>query len=269
MHRRNPRTPWAVAAIVAVLQAAPIWKATQFQPFGVNIGSQYGGWPGIFSGGSTGDRRLRRRILMAGFLLLAVASPAGATTSGARRDMVDTIIIHAISGPSCSNGQLKFSGAPGDAERWKTFFDRHPFLGIHYVVDREGVVLASTPEDRIANHALDHNESTIGIELVHDGDGEEPFGTKQIDALIRLLRSIRSRHDVPIASIKGHSDVDERKFSCGGKLYKTKMDPGANFPWQHVRAALRGEPSLVSAPRLVTRRPLPPRSDTDSAVARH
>jgi N-acetylmuramoyl-L-alanine amidase len=206
---------------------------------------------------------------MAGALLLAVTQSAGATTSGARRDVVDTIIVHAISGPSCSNGQLKFSGAPGDAERWKTFFDRHPFLGIHYVVDREGVVLASTPEDRIANHALDHNESTIGIELVHDGDGEEPFGTKQIDALIRLLRSIRSRHEVPIESIKGHSDVDERKFSCGGKLYKTKMDPGANFPWEHVRAALRREPQLVSAPRLVTRRPPVPHSDASPDSALH
>jgi N-acetylmuramoyl-L-alanine amidase len=201
---------------------------------------------------------LRRLILTAALLVLAVQGPAGATTSGARRDRVDTIIVHAISGPTCVDGELRFSGAPGDAQRWKAFFDRHPFLGIHYVVDREGIALASTPEDRAANHALNNNETAIGIELVHDGDGVEPFSPRQIDALVRLLKSIRSRHDVPVGNIKGHSDVDERTFSCGGRVYKTKMDPGANFPWAHVRAALRGEPRLVSGPTLVTRRAPPP-----------
>ncbi len=151
------------------------------------------------------------RVLIASAVSLALLGPAEATTSGSpRREAVDTIIVHAISGPTCAGGRLEFSGAPGDAERWKAFFDRHPFLGIHYVVDREGVALASTPEDRVANHALDNNDSTIGIELVHDGDGEEPFAPKQIDALVRLLKSIRSRHDVPIENIKGHSDVDVR-----------------------------------------------------------
>jgi N-acetylmuramoyl-L-alanine amidase len=201
-----------------------------------------------------------KNILVAGLLAMAaspmVVRPADATTYGARREIVDSIIVHAISGPSCAGGELAFSGAPGNAERWKAFFDRHPFLGIHYVVDREGVVLASTPEDRIANHALDNNDSSIGIELVHNGDGEEPFEARQIEALIGLLRSIRSRHDVPIANIKGHGEVDERTFRCGGRLYKTKMDPGANFPWAHVRAAVRGKPNLVSGPALV--RPRPP-----------
>jgi hypothetical protein len=199
------------------------------------------------------------RVLIVSAVLLALLGPAEATTSGSpRREAVDTIIVHAISGPTCAGGRLEFSGAPGDAERWKAFFDRHPFLGIHYVVDREGVALASTPEDRVANHARDNNDSTIGIELVHDGDGEEPFAPKQIDALVRLLKSIRSRYDVPIENIKGHSDVDVRQFSCGGTRYKTKMDPGANVPWDRVRAALRGEPRLVSGPTHVTRRPLPP-----------
>ena len=196
------------------------------------------------------------RMLMAGAVSLALLGPAEATTSGPRREAVDTILVHAISGPSCAGGELRFSGAPGDAERWKAFFDRHPFLGIHYVIDREGVALASTPENRVANHALDNNDTAIGIELVHDGDGVEPFAPKQVDALIRLLRAIRSRHEVPIENIKGHSDVDVRKFACGGNLYKTKMDPGANFPWDRVRAALRGEPRLVAGPTLMTRRPL-------------
>ena len=196
------------------------------------------------------------RMPIASAMSLALLGSAEATTSGPRREAVDTIVVHAISGPTCSGGELKFSGAPGDAERWKAFFDRHPFLGIHYVVDREGVALVSTPENRVANHALDNNDTAIGIELVHDGDGVEPFAGKQIDALIALLRSIRSRHDVPIENIKGHSDLDVRTFACGGNLYKTKMDPGANFPWVRVRSALRREPRLVAGPRVVLRRAL-------------
>lgn len=188
-------------------------------------------------------------MLLAGIVLTGVAASAGATTSGPRREAVEGVVIHAISGPACEGGRIVFSGAPGDAERWKRFFDRHPFLGIHYVIDRDGVVLASTPEERVANHALDNNDTTIGIELVHDGDGVEPFGERQIAALIGLLRSIRSRHPVPVERIVGHGDVDTRTFRCGGAIHKTKVDPGANFPWALVRAALReGPPRLVAGP---------------------
>lgn len=203
--------------------------------------------------------------MLAGAMWLAALGPACASTSGPRRDTIDSIIVHAISGPHCTNGQLAFSGAPGDAGRWKRFFDRHPFLGIHYVIDREGVVLASTPEDRVANHTRQDNDTSIGIELVHDGDGREPFSARQIAALIGLIKAIRSRHAVPLEGIKGHSDVDERTFACGGQTYKTKMDPGANFPWALVRAALRGEPPrLVSGPTPAVR----PRQAPASGISR-
>jgi N-acetylmuramoyl-L-alanine amidase len=185
---------------------------------------------------------------MAAAAVLASPGPAAGPTTGPRHEFVDRIIVHAIGGPSCDGGKLVFSGAPGDAQRWKDFFDRHPFLGIHYVVDRDGRVLASTPEDRIANHALDHNTTSIGIELVHEGDGIEPFGKRQIDALIGLLKSIRSRHAVPLENIKGHSEVDGRTFACGGSRHRTKMDPGANFPWARVRAAVGTVPAVSAKP---------------------
>lgn len=196
---------------------------------------------------------MRVRLALLAIVLCGLASTAEAVSSGARRTVVDTIIVHAISGPDCRRGELVFSGAPGDAQRWKTFFDRHPFLGIHYVVDREGVVLASTPEDRVANHARANNDTTIGIELVHDGDSKEPFGAKQITALVALIKDIRTRHKVPLENIKGHSDVDTRTFTCGGQSYKKKMDPGDNFPWKEVRAALTEPPKLVAPPRAAVR----------------
>ena len=176
-------------------------------------------------------------ILLAPDLLLA-------KTNGPKRKRVDSIIVHTISGPytDCRRGRVRFSGAPGNAKRWKLFFDTHRSLGIHYVVDREGRVAASTSEDRVARHTMHNNATSIGIELVHNGDGKEPFGEPQISALIRLIKDIRRRHDIPVGRIVGHEDVDSRKFFCGGRLVKRKQDPGANFPWRRLRADVQGVP---------------------------
>jgi hypothetical protein len=184
------------------------------------------------------------------------STPASATISGPSRAQVHSIIVHAISGPSCVGGRVVYSGAPGDAARWKRFFDGHPFLGIHYVVDRSGQALASTPENRDANHARDNNAGTIGIELVHQGDGEEPFGDAQFNALVQLIDGIRRRHGVRIENIKGHGDVDRRVFTCGGRALKGRSDPGANFPWERLRDALRG-PTGNSPPLLASARTVP------------
>ena len=197
-----------------------------------------------------------RRILLAlAALSVLITTPAAATSAGGRRTTIDTIIVHAVSGPNCAGGRLKFSGAPGDAGTWKRFFDRHPFLGIHYVVDRNGQVAASTPEERIANHALDNNATSVGIELVHEGDGIEPFGEPQITALIGLLERISQRHGIAVEQIKGHGDVDHRTFVCGGQTHKGRSDPGANFPWIRVISALTGPQR--QAPRVAVRRPAP------------
>lgn len=197
----------------------------------------------------------RLPIICAAVAIAGIADKASAVTSGAPRTHTDTIIVHTISGPlqNCPHGRLEFSGAPGDAPRWKSFFDRHPFLGIHYIIDREGRVAASTPDRLRANHALGASDSSVGIELVHNGDGIEPFGEPQIAALTKLLKELSARYRVPVESIKGHADVDHRTFTCGGQVYKGRSDPGPNFPWQRVRAALRGEPQLVAAPRAATR----------------
>jgi N-acetylmuramoyl-L-alanine amidase len=111
-------------------------------------------------------------------------------------------------------------------------------VSTHYIIDRAGNVASSTPENRTANHALGNNVGTIGIELVHNGDGKEAFADTQIDALINLIRSIRTRYDIPTENIKSHAEVDKRTFECGGQTVRARMDPGANFPWSKLRAAL-------------------------------
>jgi N-acetylmuramoyl-L-alanine amidase len=213
-----------------------------------------------------------RRIILLALTSVNLASfgtLSWATTRGAPRSHVDSIVVHAVSGPACVGGHVVYSGAPGDAGRWKRFFDGHPFLGIHYVVDREGKALASTPESREANHARDAKDGTIGIELVHQGDGIEPFGDAQFNGLVKLIEGIRRRYNIPVENIVGHGDIDGRTFLCGGRTVKGRSDPGANFPWERLRSALRGPernpsamiasaaalplPQLVSGPTLATR----------------
>lgn len=171
-------------------------------------------------------------------LLISLCDNAAASAASKTRAQgeVNSIIIHTISGPSCKNNKVVYSGAPGNVARWKKFFDNHPFLSIHYIVDREGEVASSMPETMEANHALGNNARTIGIELVHSGDGVEPFPQPMLDALVALVRSIRTRHPIPIEQIKSHAAVDVRTFKCADKMIKSRLDPGENFPWQWFRA---------------------------------
>jgi len=150
-----------------------------------------------------------------------------------RAQSVNTIVLHAISGPICRNDRVVFSGAKGDANRWKEYFEKSAVVGIHYIVDRDGRVASSIDEDRIANHAKGRNSRSLGIELVNNGDGVEDYSSAQIEALINLVRGIMSRHkDISRENIVRHSDVDKRTFRCNGKDVDLKQDPGSKFPFQ-------------------------------------
>ncbi|WP_044873414.1 N-acetylmuramoyl-L-alanine amidase [Pseudomonas sp. LFM046] len=78
------------------------------------------------------------------------------------------------------------------------------------------------------------NASTIGIELANEGyqdtpDGRvyQPYSEAQIDALILLLKDIVKRHNLPLGSIIGHSDIAPQR----------KVDPGPLFPWKRLADA--------------------------------
>lgn len=154
--------------------------------------------------------------------------------------MVDTIIIHAIGGPdvTCPHDKLEFTPAGGKAAVWKQFFSNHDKVSIHYIIDRDGNFESNIKEDEIAIHAGNNNSRSIGIELVNRGDGDEPYPDTTIARLISLIREIRTRFTIPLNNIKGHEQVDQAKFTCGGKEYKRKVDPGPKFPWRKVRDSL-------------------------------
>jgi N-acetylmuramoyl-L-alanine amidase len=168
-------------------------------------------------------------------LLAAGAALALGMDHGPERSEIDTIVIHTIGGPSCSDeGAVQFRPVKGNAQLWKKWFEAEPVKGIHYIVDREGEALASIPEHQVANHAGNANKKAIGIELVNTGDGVDPFPAVQIDSLVTLLCDIAERNSLAASDIKGHADLETATMTCGDQETRRRVDPGALFPWQDV-----------------------------------
>lgn len=109
----------------------------------------------------------------------------------------------------------------------------------HYLIgDTPPTIYRLVDEDRRAWHAGDSqwqgrtwlNGTSIGIELVNQGpqgNAWQPYAPAQIDALILLLKDIVRRHQLPLGSIIGHSDIAPQR----------KIDPGPLFPWKRLADA--------------------------------
>jgi N-acetylmuramoyl-L-alanine amidase len=75
------------------------------------------------------------------------------------------------------------------------------------------------------------NSSSIGIEIVNPGYKDTPNGRvwypyseAQVQAVLALLRDIRTRYRLEPRYIVGHSDIAPLR----------KLDPGPLFPWQRL-----------------------------------
>ena len=111
-------------------------------------------------------------------------------------------------------------------------------VSAHYMIEETGEIFALVEEAHRAWHAgtaqwkgeTDVNSVSIGIELVNPGHewGYRAFPEAQIDALIVLIRAIRSRHGIAPEDIVGHEDVAPGR----------KQDPGDLFPWDQVRGRI-------------------------------
>lgn len=103
----------------------------------------------------------------------------------------------------------------------------------HYLIGRDGALYQLVADEHRAWHAgagswgtiSDVNSASIGIEL--DNDGASPFPLAQIDALLRLLDDLCTRHGIPRSHIIGHADMAPTR----------KIDPGALFPWKRLADA--------------------------------
>jgi N-acetylmuramoyl-L-alanine amidase len=187
---------------------------------------------------SRANRNTMRRSAVLGLVLLAFifsATDAQARkTGGVRTQAIDMIVIHSTGGPTCDAA----TGKPiwvkaGQLDENMRQIEADPKLGIHYMIDRDGMVRASVPEDRVAHHVLHYSGQSIAIELINDGDGRDPFPDAQLTSLVKLLRDIKQRRGITRDGIKRHSDLDHALLSCD-RTQRRKVDPGAVFPYESI-----------------------------------
>lgn len=155
-------------------------------------------------------------------------------TGTARTQPINMVVIHSTGGPTCdpTTGKPIWVGA-GTLDENIRQIEADPNLGIHYMIDRDGTLRASVPEDEVAHHVFHYSGSSIAVELINDGDGVDPFPPAQLESLIILLRDIVHRRGIVRDGIKRHSDLDHHLLSCD-KTQRRKVDPGDAFPFQAI-----------------------------------
>ena len=114
------------------------------------------------------------------------------------------------------------------AQTIRTFQLAHTKVSSHYVIGKDGQVVQMLNDYLRSWHAgrgrwgniTDMNSVSIGIEL--DNNGSETFPEEQINSLLTLLDSLKSKYRIPQKNFIGHSDFAPSR----------KNDPNVFFPWQ-------------------------------------
>ena len=175
-------------------------------------------------------------------MAVVAIAPGGAAQARShgppRTQPIDMVVIHSTGGPTCDagTGQPIWVKAGTLADDLRDI-EAHPVLGIHYMIDRDGSVRSSVPEDQVAYHVFTYSGHSIAIELVNDGDGVDAFPQAQVDALVALLRDIVQRRGITREGVKRHSDLDHGVLACD-RTKRRKVDPGAAFPFKAVLDAV-------------------------------
>jgi len=138
---------------------------------------------------------------------------AGTTNFNLRKP--NLVIIHHTAQNSCD-------------ETLKTFTQPSTQVSAHYVICKDGTVHHMLNDYLRAWHGgvarwgnlTDINSSSIGIEL--DNNGFEPFTEPQINSLLILLDTLKTKYNIPTANFIGHADIAPTR----------KVDPNVFFPWK-------------------------------------
>lgn len=126
------------------------------------------------------------------------------------------------------------SGAPGSGnENFTTlrrWFNSSRQVSAHYAVDRKGTVVQFVADSRRAWHvaAPGWNDISIGIELINDNSGTQPFPRAQMEATRALVQQLGKIHDIPVEFVYRHRDVQPWD----------RADPAYNFPFAQFKASL-------------------------------
>jgi N-acetylmuramoyl-L-alanine amidase len=110
----------------------------------------------------------------------------------------------------------------------QTFTITRTQVSAHYVICKNGTVHHLLNDYLRAWHAgiskwgglTDINSASVGIEI--DNNGFEIFTEPQINSLLQLLDTLKTKYSIPSANFIGHADIAPKR----------KVDPNINFPWK-------------------------------------
>jgi N-acetylmuramoyl-L-alanine amidase len=116
----------------------------------------------------------------------------------------------------------------GCPETLHTFTIKNSQVSAHYVICKDGTVYHMLNDYLRAWQAglskwgnnSDINSSSIGIEL--DNNGYESFTDTQINSLLILLDTLKTKYKIPQENFIGHGDIAPGR----------KVDPNWRFPWK-------------------------------------
>jgi hypothetical protein len=168
----------------------------------------------------------------------AIWRPASSKNYGDRPAAIpiDCVVLHATAGG--------LSGTLG----W--FANSESGVSAHYVVAKNGDVYQMVEEKKRAQHAgssqyqgrTNFNDFSIGIEMVNQNDGQDPYPADQFEAMVALVGYLVAQYNIERQWIVTHADIstvgktDPRGFPVH-ELITRVYDPAANLPDDVVREA--------------------------------
>lgn len=147
---------------------------------------------------------------------------------GSKKYPVNEVILHAsATKPEWMAGQ-PIEAKVAEIKRWHTSPPRNwNDIGYHWVIDRDGHVLAGRDEDVPGAHVRGRNSGTIGICLLGGFGGsaddrfEDHFTPEQRAATWHLIRSIANRTE--LLKVTGHNRYAAKACPC--------FEVPLEFPW--------------------------------------
>jgi hypothetical protein len=149
---------------------------------------------------------------------------------------IDCIVLHATAGSLVAT--LGWFANPDSG------------VSAHYVVAKNGDVYQMVEEQQRAHHAgassyqgrTGFNDFSIGIEMVNQNDGHDPYPPEQFEEMVNLVGYLVDKYDIQREWVVTHADVstvgktDPRGFPTH-ELVTRVYDPAANLPDNVVRDA--------------------------------
>lgn len=85
--------------------------------------------------------------------------------------------------------------------------------GYHYIVEPDGTIVATWPEEKISNGVKGHNSECINVCWIGGLGSVDNRTTAQKHSLIKLIKKLKAKY--PEAQVRGHRDFSDDKNGNG------------------------------------------------------